>query len=936
MKASVSEILKEAESVKSALAEDNPRNARAFHLRTRLCWLLEGLLLTDLEFALDKKVEQELWNSAFRNPIAAFQAKSADKKERANGESQTMLAALLETASGFYLQLFRKLCFMYDISFKCHLKDPSYGILHLDKHGDLNVEKPKKSSVLYICQHCLVHLGDIARYRGQSLQAENFYRHAVEMGPRNGHPYNQLALLEAASGEKLSAVFFHVRSLALQHPFPAAATNLSKLFSKMVSDSCISIGKSKMTPYEYTTAFLQFHAHIYLLTDMSQAEGVLGSLTSCLPALVMVEKLETWQLLQMVAICMFNQEHCTQVSGSTDSSTAALQKKAQHLLLDLVASMLHAFLLPMHALQEPRDMRDCCSVPVVKPVLDWLVHKQELLHSEPFVRKPQIWHGFCKLLNALRVVLPAEFPKDKYFTVPLPEDWELQCFMPLFDAHSELHFESAPTLMKKEAGDLRASRLLDIAEVLSQVIMNGKNVISLSKDTPARYVANHYTEAMRNQVMKQIQQLSIEPEGDSRKSAIDLRRGALQKRDMNKSGSSEGAALEVRFKLDGDKTGEPEKRGPKGMASMKERRPGRNVAMQAIFQQREQRSASLADSHSGRRDASADAVSTSTVHNIHSRSSHKTDEKPWYHQAQLLPHNLVSSNGNRGNFRLPNPTNGQPLNGPTAPLTFDPGVAPMPPPQSQQLFGMIEGGGQQAAGQQNPSFVPGGLAGLAAPGVGLAAPGVGPSYLWNYYVPQPMATPGAPQPAPLLYLGTGQPMASHQLESLLRQQQQHQQQQQQLQQQQLQQQQQQQLQQLQQQLQQQQLQEQQADLEPNKMASGPDLFQGNPVSAMATPPSQPPWVPPHTMEVNGCEVVPPGGAAQTSGSDLPTNTYSLFNSPWPSGLHHMSKEGGKSPAGAIDPMVMHSRIQSLWSGPGPSPLERLLEQQKLWRDGAAQ
>lgn len=51
-----------------------------------------------------------------------------------------------------------------------------------------------------------------------------------------GQPYNQLALLEAASGEKLSTVFFYVRSLSVQHPFPNAATNLQNLFSKMSSD----------------------------------------------------------------------------------------------------------------------------------------------------------------------------------------------------------------------------------------------------------------------------------------------------------------------------------------------------------------------------------------------------------------------------------------------------------------------------------------------------------------------------------------------------------------------------------------------------------------------------------------------------------------------------------------------------------------------------
>lgn len=875
MKASVTQILKEVEGVKSALAEDNPRNARAFQLRARLCWLLEELLLTDLEFALDKKVEQELWNSAFRNPIAAFQAKPAEKKDRANGESHTTLSTLLETASGFYLQLFQKLCSVYNVSLRCHFHEADFGIFHLDEpeeeenaaesETETDIEKPKKSSVLYICQHCLVHLGDIARYRSQSLQAENFYRHAVELGPQNGHPYNQIALLEAASGEKLSAVFFHVRSLALQHPFPAAATNLSKLYSKMVSDVSASIGKTKMTPYEYTTAFLQFHAHIYLYSDMVRAEGLLGSLTSCLPALVMVEKLDTWQLLQMVAICMFSQQHCTQAPEPPEPRPG---RKPSQLLLDLVASMLHAFLLPMHALQDPRDMRDCVSVPVVKVVLDWLLCKQEILRSEAFVRKPQVWHGFCKLLNALVLVVPADFPKEEFATIPLPEDWDVQCFTPLQEAHRDLIFDySSSMLGREEMGDVRASRLLVIAEVLGKIVVNNKSLIGKTEDTPPRYIATHYTEAMRKQVMQQIEQLSIEPEGDSRKSGS----AAVSDR------GSEGGGPEVRFKLEND--GQPSKgtdlirRGTKGMMSGRDRRPGRTVSMQGLLK------------HEGR--------SQSAQQQMMSQGSSPRDEKPpWYHQPQMFVHAMGNNSSNSHlNFPpLPPLPNGQPLSGATAPVTFDPGVTPSQPQQAQQptqpLFGLpppVEGAGSQA------SFV-----------------SSGPPYLWNFFVPQmgPLAaTPGVPPPS-LVYLGAQPVPASQQLENLLRQQ----------------------------------------SLEGATPKVGPDLYQAPntpapPPSSMAQqPPARPPWVPPpQLVEVNGgCQVGATGGAAQASGSDLPANTYSLFNSPWPSGLHHMAKEGGCPPAGAIDPMVMHSRIQSLWSGPGPSPLERLLEQQKQWRDGATQ
>lgn len=50
-----------------------------------------------------------------------------------------------------------------------------FGNGKLWKTGD-HFTMPHKNSCYYICQHCLVHLGDIARYRNQNRQAEIFYR----------------------------------------------------------------------------------------------------------------------------------------------------------------------------------------------------------------------------------------------------------------------------------------------------------------------------------------------------------------------------------------------------------------------------------------------------------------------------------------------------------------------------------------------------------------------------------------------------------------------------------------------------------------------------------------------------------------------------------------------------------------------------------------
>lgn len=52
------------------------------------------------------------------------------------------------------------------------------------------------------------------------------FRQAILVSPTSGHPYNQLALLEASQGNKLSTVYHYVRSIAVKSPFPAATTNL--------------------------------------------------------------------------------------------------------------------------------------------------------------------------------------------------------------------------------------------------------------------------------------------------------------------------------------------------------------------------------------------------------------------------------------------------------------------------------------------------------------------------------------------------------------------------------------------------------------------------------------------------------------------------------------------------------------------------------------
>lgn len=62
-----------------------------------------------------------------------------------------------------------------------------------------------------------------------------YFRHAVLVAPTSGHPYNQLALLEAGRGNRLAAVALYVRAMCVPCPFPGAPANLTQTLSKLLA-----------------------------------------------------------------------------------------------------------------------------------------------------------------------------------------------------------------------------------------------------------------------------------------------------------------------------------------------------------------------------------------------------------------------------------------------------------------------------------------------------------------------------------------------------------------------------------------------------------------------------------------------------------------------------------------------------------------------------
>lgn len=202
-----------------------------------------------------------------------------------------------------------------------------------------------------------MHLGDIARYRNESKQAESFYRHAVSLSPTSGQPYNQLALLEASRGDKLGTVFHYARSVAVKHPFPVATANLAKTLSSALNDKTFNIeGKTKLNSQEYIAVFLKLHGIIHNFGDLKLASAYSKLLTETLTALVATESFSSWMLIQMLAINLYALQYVTGVSTDNIETLKNEQltndeKLVRNCILDLIAGTLSALLLPVYTIK---------------------------------------------------------------------------------------------------------------------------------------------------------------------------------------------------------------------------------------------------------------------------------------------------------------------------------------------------------------------------------------------------------------------------------------------------------------------------------------------------------------------------------------------------------------------------------------------------------
>ncbi|XP_036196921.1 telomerase-binding protein EST1A isoform X6 [Myotis myotis] len=217
-------------------------------LRAELLQLYERCILLDIEFSDNQNVDQILWKNAFYQVIEKFRQLLKDPNVDNPEQIRNRLLELLDEGSDFFDSLLQKL----QVTYKFKLEDYMDGLAIRSK--------PLRKTVKYAlisAQRCMICQGDIARYREQANDTTNYgkarswYLKAQHIAPKNGRPYNQLALLAVYTlNKRFILSFLHAHGKLFtrigMETFPAVAEKVLKEFQVLLQHSPSPVGSTRM------------------------------------------------------------------------------------------------------------------------------------------------------------------------------------------------------------------------------------------------------------------------------------------------------------------------------------------------------------------------------------------------------------------------------------------------------------------------------------------------------------------------------------------------------------------------------------------------------------------------------------------------------------------------------------------------------------------
>ena len=415
----------------------------------------EQLILYDLDFALEQKVENDLWTLIFKNEMTIKQDALKKQLQPAKRvEIQTNLQIFYDYAKGFYLKLLQNVVSTYNFPTSiCHL---TFSFVRRRS----TFRSCKEASILYFIQNIFVHVGDLNRYGNQIDLAKIFYENAIETIPFLGQPFNQLAIVYEMKSpqtnfisqrQQLLTTFFYIRSIAIKVTFPSAKANLEKFFNKFKEISS--------NDDEFLSIFLRITSWIYFEINFDSISSLIERFR-----LLIVSNFDLEDFIRILTI-LFYLLHRSTFETSEKSFQIALQ-----VLIVIIDECFQEIQLPLSKMLIDEQK----ILPIVYLTFAFLSTlqktKNSLFENRIFYEKTAFWNIFAKLLRSFGV--EAKVSESNFFLqhqdFPLSEERKLESFSPFNELFKTYRFKNVDILSEKDERQLRKFRLVTIIRNLCQ------------------------------------------------------------------------------------------------------------------------------------------------------------------------------------------------------------------------------------------------------------------------------------------------------------------------------------------------------------------------------------------------------------------------------------------------------------------------------------
>ncbi|XP_049867626.1 telomerase-binding protein EST1A isoform X2 [Pectinophora gossypiella] len=190
---------------------------------------LQRLLMSDLKYCQADNIEHHFWKILYYNFIEILRKSFTQVSPEDKPKIVKLINVIIEEGNTFFESLVQMLERTYKFNTDDYINDnhalPPKGLGYV-------------GLALISVQKLYVFLGDLARYKEQVNETSNYakskfwYTKAQQINPKNGRPYNQLAILAIYARRKLDAVYYYMRSLMSSNPFHSARESLLSLFDE--------------------------------------------------------------------------------------------------------------------------------------------------------------------------------------------------------------------------------------------------------------------------------------------------------------------------------------------------------------------------------------------------------------------------------------------------------------------------------------------------------------------------------------------------------------------------------------------------------------------------------------------------------------------------------------------------------------------------------